>query len=128
MDRRARRIPAMSLGERRSWWMAFVGRACVFAAEQARAGDAVTDRQTLAVFAHEVARGRVTPFPLPYASACSLKDALLDACQGLIRAERGAEREVLARVTEACARGVDQLLENETLAQVETWRRRMGED
>lgn len=123
-----RRIPVLNLSERRSWWMGFAAQAVSYAADMERAGDGPVDRQARAVFAHEVARGKVTPFPLPYASALSARDALLCACGGLLRAEREAERGVMARLTEACARGVDQLLEIETLAQVETWKRRIGED
>lgn len=128
MNRRHARAPAMSMGERRSWWQQFLAQAVAYAEAQGKAGDAVADCQERAVFAHALAQARTTHFPLPYASAGSLKEALIAAAFGLVRAERGLEREILGRVAAQAARGLEQLLTEDTLAQVETWRRRMGED
>jgi len=128
MNRRHARSPVLSFGERRSWWQGFLAQAVAYAETQGEAGDAVADRQAQAVFAHALGQARTTHFPLPYASAGALKDALIAAAGGLVRAERGLEREILGRVAAQAARGLEQLLTEDTLAQVETWKRRIGED
>lgn len=123
-----RRGVAMSLGARRSWWLMFLARAVTYAQGAAAAGDRPADRQDRAVFAHDIACAKTTAFPLPQASAQALRGALLSACAGLAAAERGREREILAQAVEACARGLDQMMNDERAEVAQVWRRWTGED
>ncbi|MDP1873600.1 hypothetical protein, partial [Phenylobacterium sp.] len=64
-----RRIPTLSLGERRSWWMEFVGQACVYAASRRANPEQPADRMERAMFAHALSVAKGTGLPLSYASA-----------------------------------------------------------
>lgn len=127
MNRRHARAPALSMGERRSWWIAFVGQACVYAEGRQRNADRPADRMERAVFAHALSVARVTTLPLPYASAGALREALQAAALGLTQAERAMETEILAGLTQSAARGLDQLLRQDAQDQAQTWQGRMGE-
>lgn len=126
MDR-TRGVSFSSLGERRSWWLGFVGQACVYAASRRANPEQPADRMERAMFAHALSVAKGTGLPLSYASAQALRQALEAAALGLTQAERAAEVEILAALTEAAARGLDQLMQQDAVAQAEVWRGRMGE-
>ena len=117
--------PVLSLGERRSWWIGFVSEACAYAEARGR-GEAV-DRMDRAAFAHQVTEASRRALPLAHVSARAIASALLEAAEGLIHVECEPERRVLADLTTIAARGLDQLINADALAQAKTWQGRMGE-
>ena len=126
MRPRGRTVDAPSPREARARWIRALETAQAHA--EAVLADQPIERFAAADFARDVLQARKAPFPLRHVSAGAASSAFLTAAQALIAADRPTKRRVLAEITAAAARGVDQLLNEDRTAQAQAWKRQMPED